>query len=234
MKNCNNQVVINPDTVIKSENRSENTTSNGSSSSSSGSPVDNNMTNTTESGSNGSSSIEEQIEYEVGKTEITTITSPGEIKTITAAVAIDGSVSDDIMYNVEKMVDRGDQLTVVAMEFNNEGQNIFGDTTDEAVVPTTKDFIKYGLIAGGVVLAFIALMIILLAKKKKSKNEDEIVNSEEDTNDLIAKLVKEKEAKLEKEIAMEESELSLEDEIKLIVSKNTDDATELIKTWLSE
>ena len=45
---------------------------------------------------------------------------------------------------------------------------------------------------------------------------------------------KEKEAKLEKEIAMEESELSLEDEIKLIVSKNTDDATELIKTWLSE
>ena len=235
-----NEVVINPDTVIKSENRSENTTSNGSSSS--GSPVDNNMTNTTESGSNGSSSIEEQIEYEVGKTEITTITSPGEIKTITAAVAIDGSVSDDIMYNVEKMVssalginaDRGDQLTVVAMAFNNEGQNIFGDTTDEAVVPTTKDFIKYGLIAGGVVLAFIALMIILLAKKKKSKNEDEIVNSEEDTNDLIAKLVKEKEAKLEKEIAMEESELSLEDEIKLIVSKNTDDATELIKTWLSE
>ena len=200
------------------------------------------MTNTTESGSNGSSSIEEQIEYEVGKTEITTITSPGEIKTITAAVAIDGSVSDDIMYNVEKMVssalginaDRGDQLTVVAMAFNNEGQNIFGDTTDEAVLPTTKDFIKYGLIAGGVVLAFIALMIILLAKKKKSKNEDEIVNSEEDTNDLIAKLVKEKEAKLEKEIAMEESELSLEDEIKLIVSKNTDDATELIKTWLSE
>ena len=33
---------------------------------------------------------------------------------------------------------------------------------------------------------------------------------------------------------MEESELSLGDEIKLIVSKNTDDATELIKTWLSE
>lgn len=234
-----NEVVINPDTVIKSENRSENTIS---SADSSGSPVDNNMTNTTESVENGTSSIEEQIEYEVGKTETVTVTSPGDIKKITAAVAIDGSVSDDVMYNIERMVssalgidaDRGDQLTVVAMAFNNEGQNIFGDTTDEAVVPTTKDFIKYGLIVGGVVLAFIALMMILLAKKKKSKNEDEIVNSEEDTNDLIAKLVKEKEAKLEKEIAMEESELSLEDEIKLIVSKNTDEATELIKTWLNE
>ncbi|WP_195953805.1 flagellar basal-body MS-ring/collar protein FliF [Clostridium saudiense] len=234
-----NEVVINPDTVIKSENRSENTTSNGSSS---GSPVDNNMTNTTESGSNGSSSIEEQIEYEVGKTEITTITSPGDIKTITAAVAIDGSVSDDIMYNVEKMVssalginaDRGDQLTVVAMAFNNDGQDIFADSEENVAVTTTKDFLKYGLIAGGLILALIVTTIILLTKKKKSNTEDEIAEVQEDTNDLIAKLVKEKEAKLEKEIAMEESELSLEDEIKLIVSKNTDDATELIKTWLSE
>jgi len=33
---------------------------------------------------------------------------------------------------------------------------------------------------------------------------------------------------------MEESEISLEDEIKLIVSKNTDETTELIKTWLNE
>lgn len=235
-----NEVVINPDTVIKSENRSENTTSNGSSSS--GSPVDNNMTNTTESGSNGSSSIEEQIEYEVGKTEITTITSPGDIKTITAAVVIDGSVSDDIMYNVEKMVssalginaDRGDQLTVVAMAFNNDGQDIFADSEENVAVTTTKDFLKYGLIAGGLILALIVTIIILFTKKKKSNTEDKIAEVQEDTNDLIAKLVKEKEAKLEKEIAMEESELSLEDEIKLIVSKNTDDATELIKTWLSE
>ena len=33
---------------------------------------------------------------------------------------------------------------------------------------------------------------------------------------------------------MEESEISLEDEIKLIVSKSTDETTELIKTWLNE
>lgn len=234
-----NEVVVNPDTVIKSESRSENTTA---SDSSSGSPVDNNMTNTIESGSNGLSSLEEQIEYEVGKTETTTITSPGDIKKVTAAVAIDGTVSSDVMYNIEKMVssalginaDRGDQLTVVAMAFNNEGQDIFADSEENDKVPTTKEFLKYGMIAGGLVLAFIATMIIILTKKKKSRNNDEVVDGQEDTNDLIAKLVKEKEAKLEKEIAMEESELSLEDEIKLIVSKNTDDATELIKTWLNE
>ena len=146
------------------------------------------------------------------------------------------------MYNVEKMVssalginaDRGDQLTVVAMAFNNDGQDIFADSEENVAVTTTKDFLKYGLIAGGLILALIVTIIILFTKKKKSNTEDKIAEVQEDTNDLIAKLVKEKEAKLEKEIAMEESELSLEDEIKLIVSKNTDDATELIKTWLSE
>ena len=69
---------------------------------------------------------------------------------------------------------------------------------------------------------------------KKKSTKEEIEEVEETQEDLIAKLVKEKEAKIEREIAMEESEISLEDEIKLIVSKSTDDTTELIKTWLNE
>ena len=69
---------------------------------------------------------------------------------------------------------------------------------------------------------------------KKKSTKEEIEEVEETQEDLIAKLVKEKEAKIEREIAMEESEISLEDEIKLIVSKNTDETTELIKTWLNE
>jgi len=69
---------------------------------------------------------------------------------------------------------------------------------------------------------------------KKKSTKEEIEEVEETQEDLIAKLVKEKEAKIEREIAMEESEISLEDEIKLIVSKSTDETTELIKTWLNE
>ena len=68
----------------------------------------------------------------------------------------------------------------------------------------------------------------------EAMSKEEIEEVEETQEDLIAKLVKEKEAKIEREIAMEESEISLEDEIKLIVSKNTDETTELIKTWLNE
>ena len=86
---------------------------------------------------------------------------------------------------------------------------------------------------GGIALAIIAVVAVLLFMKKKSTKE-EIEEVEETQEDLIAKLVKEKEAKIEREIAMEESEISLEDEIKLIVSKNTDETTELIKTWLNE
>ena len=229
------EIKIDPETVIKSEIRTENTTGSGSSS---GSPVDNNMTNTGDGSSSNSSSKEEQIEYEVGKTETKTITTSGEVKRITAAVAIDGTVSDDVIYNVEKMVssalgintERGDQLTVVSMAFNNLAQDMFVDEEVQPVL-STKEFIKYGLGAGAIALLAIIIIVILVSKNKKSKIVEEV---EEDPNDLIAKLVKEKEAKLEKEIAMEESELSLEDEIRLIVSKNTNEATELIKTWLND
>lgn len=235
-----NEVVINPDTVIKSQSKSENTSTN---SENSGSPVDNNMTNnSTTIGGVGSSSKEEKTEYEVGKTETTTVTTPGEIKRITAAVAIDGTLSDDVMYNVEKMVssalgidaDRGDQLTVVDMPFNTDGKDIFADSEDGAnggSAQTTKNFMNYGLIAGVIVLV-LAISMVVIFKKKKVVDDVEI--TEEEPEDLISKLVKEKEAKLEQEINMEKSELSLEDEIKLIVSKNTDETIELIKTWLSE
>lgn len=230
-----NEVVINPNTVIKSQTKSESSSSN---SSTSGSLVDNNMTNTGGTAGNGSSSTEESTEYEIGKTETNTITTPGEIKSITAAVAIDGTLSDDVQNNVERMVsaalginnERGDQLTVVAMPFSKDGQGIFEDSENETTVQkVSNNFIVYGLVAGGVALALIICMIIFRNKKKAVD-----ILEEKEEEDLIAKLVKEKEARLEQEMAMEETELSLEDEIKLIVSKNTDETIELIKNWLSE
>ena len=143
------------------------------------------------------------------------------------------------MYNVEKMVSsalgidnaRGDQLSVVAMPFNTDGQSIFENNDDTNKTQKNEGFLKYGLMTGGIALAIIAVVAVLLFMKKKSTKE-EIEEVEETQEDLIAKLVKE--AKIEREIAMEESEISLEDEIKLIVSKNTDETTELIKTWLNE
>ena len=199
------------------------------------------MTTTSSPNNDKSSSSEEKIEYELGKTETKTVSSGGQIKKLTAAVVINGTVSDDVMYNVEKMVSsalgidntRGDQLSVVAMPFNTDGQSIFKNNDDTNKTQKNEGFLKYGLMTGGIALAIIAVVAVLLFMKKKSTKE-EIEEVEETQEDLIAKLVKEKEAKIEREIAMEESEISLEDEIKLIVSKNTDETTELIKTWLNE
>lgn len=226
------EIKVDPETVIKSESRSENTSGNGTSS---GSPVDNNMSNT-EDTSNNNSNSKEEIEYEVGKTEIKTITTSGEVKGITAAIAIDGTISDDVIYNIEKMVssalgintERGDQLSVISMEFNNSTEDIFEDEGTKSII-STKDFIKYGIVIGIAVLLISIIGVILVSKNKKSKSIEE-----EESNDLIAKLVKEKEAKLEKEISQKETELSLEDEIRLIVSNNTKETTELIKTWLND
>ena len=183
----------------------------------------------------------EKNELVINPDKVIKTESRSQNSSLTAAVVINGTVSDDVMYNVEKMVSsalgidnaRGDQLSVVAMPFNTDGQSIFKNNDDTNKTQKNEGFLKYGLMTGGIALAIIAVVAVLLFMKKKSTKE-EIEEVEETQEDLIAKLVKEKEAKIEREIAMEESEISLEDEIKLIVSKNTDETTELIKTWLNE
>lgn len=236
-----NEVKIDPDTVIKSEYRSENNTASGGTT---GSPVDNNMSNTEDTGSGNATSLEEQIEYEVGKTETRTISSSGDIKRITASVAIDGKLSDDVMYNVQRMVEsalgisaeRGDLLTVVGMEFNNDASNIFAetDTTGGISQETLSGLIMAG-IAGLIALILIIILILVLSKKKKAKIAAIAAKEEaqEEEEDLIAKLMRERELQFEREIAMDK-ELSLEDEVKLIATKSPEEVTELIKTWLSD
>lgn len=235
------ELKIDPETVIKSESRSESATNNQTAQ---GSPVDNNMTNTAGEDEENSNSKEESIEYEIGKTETKTIIKPGEVSQITAAVAIDGDVSDDVIYNVEKLVssalgintDRGDQLTVVSMNFNNNTDDMFAEE-DNSTGVDMKSFKNYLISAGIISVLAIFGIIILIIRKKKSKELEEFEEisqiGEESAEDLISKIVKEKEAKLE-EITKEETELSLEEEIRYIVSKNTDEASDLIKSWLND
>lgn len=223
------EIKIDPDKVIKSEIRSENSISDNSDT---GSPVDNNMTNTGEGEDTNNTSTEEQIEYEVGRTETKTITTSGEIKRITASVAIDGELTEDVLANVEKMVssaigmdtNRGDQLSVVAMKFNGQTTDIF---TDEKV--TMPDITDIAYIAGGLaVLILIIIISLMIYRSRKSNDEEEIDNVFESikSKDIINEI-----SQLREE---PRKELSLEDEIKLIVSKDPDEVTKLIKTWIND
>ena len=138
-------------------------------------------------------------------------------------------------FDLDEILDQVDSDHHIDIEELNDQCffNLFKNNDDTNKTQKDEGFLKYGLMIGGIALAIIAVVAVLLFMKKKSTKE-EIEEVEETQEDLIAKLVKEKEAKIEREIAMEESEISLEDEIKLIVSKNTDETTELIKTWLNE
>ncbi len=223
------EMKIDPDKVIKSEIRSENTVSDGGQT---GSPVDNNMTNTEQADNGNNTSKEEQIEYEVGKTETKTITTSGEVKRITASVAIDGNLLPGELDNIERMVssaigmdtERGDQLSVVSMEFTTPQTGIFdNEQNQQNIIQNMK---KAAYIAGAIILLIIIAIIgILIYKNRKSKDEeDEYV---EEPNDYIARMVKEKEIDKPREV-------SLEDEIKVIVSQDTEEVTKLIKTWLND
>lgn len=226
------EIKIDPDKVIKSEIRSENTLNDGGQT---GSPVDNNMNNTAEGENTGNTSKEEQIEYEVGRTETKTITTSGEVKRITASVAIDGDLPPATVANVEKMVasaigmntERGDELSVVAMEFNPQQENPFDN---EAVSPEImkERMINIAIIAGAILLVLIILLIAyLIYRSRKDKYEDEEEEAVEDANDLIARMAREKEIERTREF-------SLEDEIKVIASQSPDEVTKLIKTWLND
>lgn len=226
------EIKVDPNKVIKSEIRNENSSKDETQT---GSPVDNNMNNTAEGEQTGNSSKEEQIEYEVGKTETKTITTSGEVKRITASVAIDGNFPEETVGNVEKMVasaigmdmDRGDELSVVAMEFNAQSENIFDNngTTQEAL---KKRMINIAIIAGVILLVLIiAIIAYLIYRNKKNKPEEEDEIAVEDANDLIAKMAREKEIERTKEF-------SLEDEIKIIASQSPEEVTKLIKTWLND
>jgi flagellar M-ring protein FliF len=113
------QIKIDPEKVIKKETRSENTSTNNSNG---GSLVDNNMSNTANNGAGKNQSKEETIEYEVGKTETNIISAPGEVRRITASVAIDGNLGPGVMRDVEDLVsnsigmnkDRGDSISAVS------------------------------------------------------------------------------------------------------------------------
>ena len=226
-----NEVKVDPDKVIKSESKSENSSTDKIQT---GSPVDNNMTNTAQGNDTNIKSKEEKIEYEVGKTETKTITTSGNVKRITASVAIDGNLIPEQIGNVEKMVyaaigmanNRGDQLSVVSMRFNGTEDNVF-DKEKNAAEALKQRKMTYGI---GAVIVLIAIIVgIILYRRRKARNEEE--DELEDSNDYLANIIKEKEIDIEKD---KYKEPTLEDQVKSIVSKNPDEVTKLIKTWLND
>lgn len=227
------EIKIDPDKVIISESRVENSSFDKAQT---GSPVDNNMTNTGQGTNENSNSKEEKIEYEVGKTETKTITTSGEVKRISASVAVDGVVDPMVLMDVENMVasaigmnkDRGDEISVVSMEFSTAQQ----DALESAAIAKEKQQIikTVALMVGGALLLIGIVAAIIIAKNKKNNDEYEHFDEVDSVDDMLdlANLTSPNFAQEDRQ------ELTLEEEVKLFASQSPEEVTELIKIWLNE
>lgn len=225
------EIKIDPEKVISSESRSENTSTNKGQS---GSPVDNNMTNTAQANGAQSTTKEESIEYEVGKTETKTISTAGKVEKITASVAINGNLTPGMINKVKSIVSgaigmdnaRGDEISVVSMEFDATNQQEL-----EAIKLAEKKGKIYkivGIIVGILLIILAIASIVLYIRKKKEKQEE--INEFELMNQRLEDLQSENVIFMDDNIRKN----TIEDEIKMFASKNPEQATELVKIWLSE
>lgn len=230
------EIIIDPNKVITSESRSENSTTEEANT---GGAVDNNMNNEGNSETGTIESKEENIEYEVGKTEIKTIKAQGEVNKITASIAIDGELANSTIKDVKDMIantigmdaDRGDDVAVVAMKFGGNTEDDAKDVLkeDEGI----KNVLKMTAYVVAGLLALIAILLVtMFILNKKKKNVEEF--DEEDEIDLINQKLEEMEKTRITNVEGEEEDITLEEEVRKYASENPDQVTELIKSWLNE
>lgn len=232
------QIKIDPEKVIKKETRSENTSTDNSNG---GSLVDNNMSNTANNGAGKNQSKEETIEYEVGKTETNIISAPGEVRRITASVAIDGDLGAPITRNVEDLVSnaigmntaRGDSISVVSMEFDPaakaEREKELQAMEKEAQMDKLFKIGTYVIIATSVLIIILGAVLFISKRRKSKFEEDDQANM-----DLINAKLEELEEKKLQFIDADDEELTLEEEVKIYATEKPDQVTEIIKKWLSD
>ena len=225
------EVVINPETVVMNETRSENkTTEEGST----GGAVDNNMNNVADESDGTTSSIDESIEYDAGRTETKTIKAQGELNKITASVAIDGTLTATQIRDVNDMVantigmdaQRGDDVKVVSMKFGTNEDEII----EESETANTMKLLGFALIA--VAIAGIVAFIIM-SRIKKKRAQEEIEYDDVDEIDLINKKIEQMENASKTSDGEEEESITLEEEVRKYASENPERVTDLINSWLN-
>lgn len=239
------ETIVDPNKVIVSqqvikENNGVDT------SESTSSPVDNNMENTIDNGTNNTGSSKEEVStnYETGKTEIKTISAPGEVKRLTASVFIDGDIDGNVQAAIEKSVanaiglktERGDSVSVVGMIFDpitkEEAQKEF-DAINEALSKENRNkIITYSILGGLGLILFITILIILIKKKRK--------NTEEEKKNLLDVVIDDKTSneKLKEMPSINFESVNpkahIENEIKKYATEKPDQVVDIIKSWLAE
>ncbi|MDU7904704.1 MAG: flagellar M-ring protein FliF C-terminal domain-containing protein, partial [Peptostreptococcaceae bacterium] len=165
---------------------------------------------------------------------------------ITASVAINGQLGDDVVRNVQQMVanaigmdpKRGDNVKVVSMGFETEKEDTSTFGVIKSAISKDKSLGRVLIIAGVlsviILLLIIGTIIYMIIKKKKASSELDYVD-EEDEIELINKKLEELEQnRLNSNEEEDEENISLEDEVKQFAADNPDQVTDLVNSWLNE
>ena len=208
-------------------------------------PVDDNMSNTIDedTGNSGDNYREQsKTEYESGRTEVKTISAPGEVKRVTASVVIDGSLDPMTTEAIKELVstaigykqDRGDQISVMSMNFdqseNEEAKKQIQAMEAEKKKENIKNIIKWSLFA--LILIIIIISLIIFFRKKKDEEEDE---HEERLLDIVVDNNVNEVANFEPiNFEVNNQKAHVENEIKKYATEKPDQVTDVIKSWLNE
>jgi flagellar M-ring protein FliF len=227
--------------VVRSEQIREESSS-GNSQTVGGNPADENMAGPSYGGTGSGSSEYELTEtttnYEVGKTIETKIAAPGKITNISLAVIINGELIPEEESKIKDAVakaagintERGDQITVVGIPFNNE------DTTklEEALAKRESYLQRMEIIkmlrAPLIILLLIGITFFVV---RRIANRDYSSYAETGPQEVAA--INNDELGVELDLTPEALEKkNLQKQIDNIVRKNPEEVAKVIKTWLAE
>lgn len=237
------ETIIDPNKVIVSQQtiKEENTSSDKVNS---GSPVDESMQNTIAENTEENSSSREEVttNYETGRTEIQTISAPGEVKRLTATVFVDGNLDQNVQTAIENAVanaiglnaERGDSISVIGMQFDALGREGNQDDIDAINELLEQERTKKLLIYGGLgIAALIALIIVIIIRVRKSRRNDE--EEKENLLDVVIDDTTERTQEIPKlDLDIVSPKTHIENEIKKYATEKPEQVAEIIKSWLNE
>jgi len=195
------------------------------------------------SGENTSSREEVTTNYETGKTEIQTISAPGEVKRLTATVFVDGNLDQNVQTAIENAVanaiglnkERGDSITVTGMQFDALSKEDNQDDIDAINELLEQERMKKLMIYGGlglVVLIGIIITIIMRIRKARRSNEEE---EKKNLLDVVIDDTAVKTQELPKlDLDVVSPKTHIENEIKKYATEKPEQVAEIIKSWLNE
>ena len=245
--NQKTQTIIDPNKVIESQHTLKDVVNgSGNSSTVSESPVDNNMSNNivdkNNKGTTQNIKEEQTTKYNLGKTEIKTISAPGEVKRLTASVVLDGTLDQNTQDAIKNVVanaigfkqDRGDEITIAAMNFDNTAKNDAKKEFEKMQKnqENSKKLAIYKEVGFGVLGAIVILgiTIFLLKRRKQRENENSIDMIINDNSSYTQQSQKFEPINFE----VKNEKTHVESEIKKYAEEKPEQVAEVIKSWLSE